>query len=196
MTIVEYQSGKMLWNVVGCSLLAILGIWVAFLPDWPVKIRIVGGLLGVTLPFAAIALALRMKSGLAALKFDRHTLAIATFFRSASYRWDEVRDISRETLTQSGTFGLFKQDLAHYLVLTVSAGDGTLETYRIQEDLLDWPKDGFGALAERMVALWMGQSALAGGPSPVLSKPASAPPTLNGVPMRAGAPSGFGRRGL
>lgn len=181
----------MLGNAFGCAVLALVGLWAAFQPGWHFQLRLIGGLLGVTLPFVSIALGLRIKSGLAALRFDRNTLEIATFYRSTSRRWSDVRAISREKLTQSSAFGLVKQDLAHYLVIETATEDGSIETYRIQEDLLDWPKDRRTALAEQLIATWQTPSA-ARAPAP-----ASAPPvTLNGVPVRAGGPVGFGRRGL
>lgn len=196
MTLVKYQQSKMLWNAVGCAVLAVGGLWVAFFSEWIFKLRLLGGLLGLSLPFVSTALALRMRSGLAALKFDRTTLEIATFYRSTAHRWSDVRDISRETLTRSSAFGLIKQDLAHYLVIAVADEDGLQNTYRLQEELLDWPKDRFPALVEQLNAIWMGQSVIATGPMPVQNTAASVPATLNGVPMRANAPAGFGRRGL
>jgi len=186
----------MLWNVVGCAIIAVLGLWAAFMPGWPIQLRFIGGMLGVCLPFVSIALALRIRSGLAALKFDRHTLEIATFFRTASHRWSDVRSISRETLTQTSTFGFFKQELARYLVVTVSKGGGDLETYRIQEDLLDWPKDGLADLTARMVAFWEMPTAPAARARDVSRTATSIPPGINTVPGRINAPSGFGRRGL
>lgn len=196
MTTVNYQSSKMLSNVIGCAALAIAGLWVGFFTDWHWKLRFLGGFLGLTLPFVSGALALRIRSGLAALEYDRNTLKIATFYRVTSHRWPEVRNISRETLTHSSGFGLFKRDVAHYLVVTVADESGMQNSYRLQEELLDWPKDSFPALVEQMTAAWMGQRTHAADRSPTPVQTSSGPAMLNSSPIRPSVNAGFGRRGL
>lgn len=197
MTVIEYNQNKMAFNAIGCAVLAIGGAVAALMPDWPMKIRFLGGFLAVCLPFVALFLVRRIKSASAALAFDTQGVSIATFFRTRYCHWSEVRNIQRETLTQSSGFGLFKQDIGHYLVITVADGS-TFEELRVQEELLAAPKGDMQGIVDAMAGLWM--AALHGsrdrnGAIPV-ADPIVPEPMINGVPLQRPAVAGFGRKGL
>jgi hypothetical protein len=197
-TTIAYSQKKMAFNAIGCGVLSVLGAVAAFMPDWHVKIRFLGGFLALTLPFITVALVLRIKSGAAALRYDRQGLAVSTFWHRSDHPWSDVRAITRETLTQSSSFDLVKQDLAHYIVVTVADGP-TLNEYKVQEELLDWPKGDMQAIVDDMSRHW--EAALHGHRSPSTAPTEArgpAPqPTINGIPLAAASPApSFGRKGL
>jgi len=197
MTVIEYNRDKMTFNAIGCAMVAVLGGLAALQPDWHMKIRLVGGLLAISLPFVALFLFLRIKSGAPAIAFDGHGVAISTFYRTRECRWSDIRDIQRETLTQSSSFGLFKQEIGHYIVFTIA--DGALyEELRVQEELLACKKQDVQAIIDTMCASWT--SAFHGSKTPIIQMPArdvmATAPTINGAPLRPQSSSGFGRKGL
>jgi hypothetical protein len=194
MTTIAYAQGKMLHNAIGCAVLAAAGGYLAGFTDWHWQLRLMGGLLALCLPFVSAALFLRLRSGADALVYDGQQIKISTFYRQAGHRWSDVRAIQRETLTQSSGFGLVKQDLAHYLVITVADG-AALEEYRIQEELLALPKSEMQALADDLQNHLL--AALRGHTSPAVSLRETPQAMISGVPLSpAPAVSSFGRKGL
>jgi hypothetical protein len=197
MTVIEYNQNKMAFNAIGCAALAIGGAVAALMPDWPMKLRFVGGFLAVCLPFVSLFLVLRIKSGSAALAFDSQGVSISTFYRTRHCRWSDVRDIKRETLTQSSGFGLVKQDIGHYIVITFADGV-VLEELRVQEELLACPKQDVQGIVDAMAGQWM--AALNGARSGQRVMPVANPmmtePLINGAPLPRPSAPGFGRKGL
>lgn len=193
MRTISYKRDSMITQAIGCLFLAAGGAWLAMHPEFHVKFRFVGGFLAVCLPFVSAALFMRWRSGAEALRFDARQLHISTLYRQTSVAWSDVRNIQRETLTQSSGFGLIKQDVAHYLVITTAIDGGFERTFRVQEDLLDWPKDGMAALADELSGLWA--HALRSGREPLMPPPAAPPavPLINGRPLVGARPS-FGRK--
>jgi hypothetical protein len=196
-TVIEYNQNKMAFNAIGCAALAIGGAVAAMMPDWPMKLRFVGGFLAVCLPCVSLFLVLRIKSGSAALAFDAQGVSISTFYRTRRCRWSDVRDIQRETLTQSSGFGLVKQDVGHYIVITVADGS-VLEELRVQEELLACPKQDVQGIVDAMAGLWMAalHGSRAGHSAMAVATPASAEPLINGMPLARPSAPGFGRKGL
>lgn len=197
MTVIEYNREKMAFNAIGCAMLAVLGVLAALQPDWHMKIRFVGGFLAITLPFVSLFLFLRIKSGAPAIAFDGDGVAISTFYRTRHCRWSDVRDIKRETLTQSSSFGLFKQEIGHYIVFTVADG-AMYEELRVQEELLACKKQDVQGIVDAMCASWT--SAFHGTTTSYaqiqpLDGMAGAP-MINGAPLRPQSAPGFGRKGL
>jgi len=197
MTVIEYNRDKMMFNAIGCAMVAVLGGLAALQPEWHMKIRILGGCLAISLPFVALFLFLRIKSGAPAIAFDGYGVAVSTFYRTRDCRWSDVRDIKRETLTQSSSFGLFKQEIGHYIVFTVAEG-ALYEELRVQEELLACKKEDVQMIVDAMCASWT--SALHGSKTAIVQRsvhdgPATAP-TINGAPLQPRPASGFGRKGL
>jgi hypothetical protein len=192
---VFYKRDKLITQSIGCLVLAAGGLWLAIDPDFHAKFRFVGGFLALCLPFVSIALFHRWRQNHPALAYDQHSVSLSTLYRSASFAWQDVRDIQREKLTQSSGFGLIKQDIAHYLVITVADGS-SLEEYRIQEDILDWPRERFDALQSELVDKWM-MSAGQPKSQPTLMQAPSMQPSINGQPLvsRPGAVQ-FGRKSI
>lgn len=193
MRTVSYKRDSMISQAIGCLLIAAGGAWLALQADFDFKFRFLGGFLAICLPFVSAALFVRWKRGAEALRFDARQLHISTLYRQTSVAWSEVRNIQREKLTQSSGFGLIKQDIAHYLVITTALDGGFERTFRVQEDLLDWPKDAMQALAEELSGQWA--QALRSGHEAPLPPPAAPPavPLINGRPLVAARPS-FGRK--
>lgn len=193
MRVISYKRDSMISQALGCLLIAAGGVWLAFQADFNIKFRFFGGFLAVCLPFVSAALFIRWKGGAEALRFDARQLHISTLYRQTSVAWSDVRNIQREKLTQSSGFGLIKQDIAHYLVITTALDGGFERTFRVQEDLLDWPKDAREALAEELSAIWA--QALRSGRDAPMPPPAAPPavPLINGRPLVAARPA-FGRK--
>lgn len=188
MRVVKYRSDKLIGQALGCALFAIVGAWVASQPDMFMKLRILGGVVALSLPFVAMGLFLRWKRGNAALSFDARELHISTFYRSVSVRWPQVRNIERETLTQSSGFGLINRDVGHYIVITTADADSSYEVYRVQEELLDLAKVEIAQLVDELGSCWA--NALVTGQKMQME---SVAPRLNGLPIEPVRP-GFGRK--
>lgn len=154
MRTISYKRGSMLNQSIGCMVLAIGGAWAAFHSGFGPMLRFLGGFLAVCLPFLSVALFLKWRSDCVALRYDQQQLQISTLWRTTSVLWSDVRDISREKLTQSSGFGLFKQDIAHYLVITTATADGFEHSYRVQEELLDLPTGAVPGLMDELGGLW------------------------------------------
>lgn len=188
MRIVQYKADKLVGQGIGCVFLATGAAWVAFQPWIGWEWRLFGGFLALTLPFAAVALFMRWKSGNAALSFNSRELHISTFYRSVNVYWPQVRNIERETLTQTSGFGLIKQDLGHYIVITTADADGSYEVYRVQEELLDLPENDIAQLVQELGSCWV--NALDSGQK-MQADPVA--PRLNGIPLEPARPA-FGRK--
>ena len=179
MQTIHYKRGDMYAQAIGCALFSIMGGWLAFHGHG--KLMILGAVLALSLPIAAIALTARAMGDCVALRFDRQGLYVASLWRSAKLSWPELRKIHRETLVQSSAFGLFKRKIAFYIVIT-AADEGSFErSFKINERLLDWPQDGMEALVADMarVANTNGQTAV--GASERANTPSRARPSLGGT---------------
>lgn len=150
------------------------------------QLRLLGALLGLSLPFVAVALAIRAYNDVPAIQYDHRKLSVATLWASADLPWPTVRRIHRETLQQQSSFGLIKQDIGHYLVVTAVVGDNDERTYKINERLLDWPVEALSRLADDLVA-----AAHQGMDAAMAAR--QRPQQQTARPTNSG---GFGRRGI
>ncbi len=191
-----YKREKLIAQSVGCLVLAAGGLWAAVQPDFFSKFRFLGGFLTICLPFVSIALFRRWHQNRPALAFDRHHVSLSTLYRSINFSWQDVRDIKREKLVQSSGFGLIKQNLAHYIVVTVADGND-YEEYRIQEDILDWPREKFDALLAELSEKWMMSAGQPKNEWRSVQDPVLEQPSINGRPLtsRPGAVQ-FGRKSI
>jgi hypothetical protein len=150
MQTVFYKREKLIKQAIGCALLAAAGFWCASQPTFHWQIRLMGGLLAFSLPSVSILLLSRWHKNVPAIHFDDDRLHLSSLYRSASFSWSEIRHVDREKLTQAAAFGLIKQTIASYLVVTVADGSNFEKKFKIQEDLLEWPRDGLDALADEI----------------------------------------------
>jgi hypothetical protein len=183
--IVRYKRTDMITQAIGSVGLAIGGAWLFTQVD-SIQLRILFGVLAVTLPFVAVALGIRAAGDLVALNFDERGLTVCTLWKKTETRWANVKSVHRETLRQSSAFGLFKQTIGWYLVIVTHEGDGFEQRLKLNEKLLDVPQDSIDALIGQIGAAWEGRHARQ-------STPVAAPAVAAGQP--AMRPS-FGRRGL
>jgi len=179
MQTVRYKRGTLIWQAIGCLVIAAGGLWMAV--SFNGQAKLLGILLALMLPFASIALMVRAFGDCVALQFDSSTLRVTTLLGGARLSWSQVRSLSREVVTQSQAFGLFKQDISFYLVITAVEDGGFERRFKVNERLLDWPRDGIPALVDDMAR--------------AQSSRAPAPPQPRAPTAAGPAPRGsFGRR--
>lgn len=181
MTIIRYKRSDMVFQSIGCFFLAGLGAYMA-LQDIMWQLRLLGGFLAAALPVVSIALAMRAYNNVAAIQYDHKALTLATLWTSVELPWSAIRSIHRETLQQQSAFGLIKQNIGHYLVVTAHIGDNDERTFKLNEQLLDRPAAQMPQLAADLIAAANGalqeQRQTTRRPAP-----------------NAGMAGGFGRRG-
>ncbi len=147
MRTVHYKRSSLVNNAVGCLVGAAVGVWAAltFESTW----MMLGAFLAVTLPFAAIALLVKAMGDCVAIQFDDRGIRVSTLFGGKAMSWPEVVNIQRETVQQSQFFGLYKKDISHHLVFTPLDG-AIFGKLKINEHLLDLPRDSISSLIEEM----------------------------------------------
>jgi hypothetical protein len=184
--IVRYKRADMIAQAIGCTVLAIGSAW-AFAQVDIVKLRILFGVIAVTLPVVAIALGIRGMGDLVALDFDERGVTVCTLWKKSSVGWANVKSIQREEVRQSSGYGLFKRTIGWYLVIVTDEGDGFEQRLKLNEKLLDWPKDSIDSLVAQLAEAQQGGFARRASASPVATSVAAGQPAMR---------QSFGRRGL
>jgi hypothetical protein len=185
MITIQYKRADMVFQAIGCLFLAGLGAYMA-MQDTMWQLRLLGGLLAISLPVVSIALAMRAYNNAAAIQYDRKHLTLATLWTSVDLPWSAIRSIHRETLQQQSAFGLIKQNIGYYLVVTAHIDDNNERTFKINERLLDWPVAQMPQLASDLIAA-------ANGALQEQRQPTHRPAPAGANP---GGVGGFGRRGV
>lgn len=168
MQTVHYKRGDMIGQAIGCLALAVGSVWMA--ANFHGTFKFLGVFLAVTLPFLAVALFARAAGDCIALQFDGQSLSIKTLWRKATVPWKQVTGIHRETLRQTSMFGLIRQDIGFYLVVTLASGGLGSNKFQLDERLLDWPKGALPTLLDDLARA--GQLGRVAGSEP---EPRSAP---------------------
>jgi hypothetical protein len=146
---IHYKKGSMSMQAIGCAGLAAGCAWAAINIDI-FQIRLFCGLMAVSLPFLAVALFRRAMGPGLAFSFDSSSLIVTSLFRHAVIPWGNIQSITRETLQQSTAFGLVKQDVAKEIAISFYE-NGDIRKFKVNEALLDVPKDSIDAMLEDMV---------------------------------------------
>jgi hypothetical protein len=151
---VSYKRDRLISQAVGCLFLALGGAWLGLQNGFGFTWRALGWLLAIGLPFVSLALARKAIDGQPAIRETARGLELSSLYGSRSVPWKNLTSIEREVLQQSSTFGLIKQDVAHYLVFAgYETGSGEFR-FKIQEDLIDWPKAELVKLFEVLTTTW------------------------------------------
>lgn len=151
---VGYRRENLIFQSIGCLALAAGGVWLAQLDTGYFQLTLLGWLMAAAMPVVAFALVRRGFDGSLALRELRDGLEIRTLYAAQDFAWKDLQSVHRETLQQSGAFGLIKQTIVGYLVFTGRNRSGENITIKLHEDLLDWPKKSLDQLQNEVVARW------------------------------------------
>lgn len=183
---IAYKREQMALQAVGCLLMAFGGAWLAFQESFHWQIRGLGGFLAICLPFVALVTANKVMSGQSAIREINGGLSLTSLYGSLEFRWEQLRSIDREVLSQESAFGLIKQNLAHYIVFVVMDPRFGEKRFKIHEDLIAVPKREMPQLYERLHQMWASGGSTMIAPSRVVAPVTPAPRAM----------VGFGRKGL
>lgn len=86
-----------------------------------------------------------------ALRFDEHGITINTYQRSATLRWDEVRDIVVERVTMRLLY-LIPVSAKEHIAISTRGGALSGKRYRLAGSLIELPTGGIGALHSMLSA--------------------------------------------
>ena len=155
MQTIHYKRGDMLVQSIGCMVLAAVGLWLGL--SFHGRLMVLGWVLAACLPVLSIGLFVRALGDGVALRFDQQNLHVATLWSGTDLRWADVRKLQRQTIQQSSAFGLFKRDIAFYIVVTAVDDSGFERSFRVNERLIDWPRDAMDSLLNDLQRVWSGQ---------------------------------------
>lgn len=152
MRTISYKRDTLVSGLIFCLLAPPVSLYVAAQFDsW--QAYAFAGVLTVCLPFVAYAQFVALRGDRVALAYDESHIRIASLYKNARFSWAEIAGIRREALTQSAGFGLFKRDIANYIVFAVRNGSGQQEI-KVQTDLLDVAKNEIDGSYEELVQAW------------------------------------------
>lgn len=145
---IHYSKSSMFNQAFGCVFITAGCIWALMhFQNW--HVRLVCGLLAVSLPVLSIALFRRLLGSSVAFAYDSKNLLVTSLFSAALIPWQNVQSISRETMQRSSMFGLVKQDIAKEIAITFN-DNGRIRKLKVNESLLDASGDEIIGLVANM----------------------------------------------
>ncbi len=115
-----------------------------------------------------------------ALKFDEQGITINTYQRSATLRWDEVRDIVIERVTLRWLY-LIPVSAKEHIAITTRGGAFSGKRYRLAGSLIELPPGGMMELHSRLCAAKLAATGNA------IAAPNPAPASESGTEFDPGA---------
>lgn len=175
---VGYRRENLFFQSIGCLALAAGGVWFARLDTGYLQLTLLGWLIALAMPFVAYATFRRALDGALALREVSNGIEINTLYASQNIAWRDLQSVHRESLTQSGAFGLIKQTIAGYLVFAGRNRSGEDVVIKLHEDLLNWPKAELHKLEAQVIERWARGELEGQAMAPALKAPSPATPSF------------------